>query len=208
MLKIKSFAFLLISLLLIGSCTIEKRIHQSGFHIVKKSSHQKTERNESIKKDNIDEDLAESDKIQGQTATNKKTQSKKIKNNAVVNEIASTEKGTSLASEEEVKSNNSNTIQENASSSAAKNKKRKTTSSIEDLATDKLFDQNESKETSNNLLDDTMKILILILCFLFPFIAVWLLTEDVKLLLISILLCILFWLPGIIFALYHFFQVY
>jgi uncharacterized membrane protein YqaE (UPF0057 family) len=47
-----------------------------------------------------------------------------------------------------------------------------------------------------------MKILLIILCFFIPPLAVYLKTNDVKTTLINLVLSIFFWVPGVIHALY------
>jgi uncharacterized membrane protein YqaE (UPF0057 family) len=59
----------------------------------------------------------------------------------------------------------------------------------------------ESLKDSNSSSSDAAMILLIILCFLLPPLAVWLATSDTTQLIISIILTLLFWLPGIIHAL-------
>ena len=47
-----------------------------------------------------------------------------------------------------------------------------------------------------------MKILLIVLCFLLPPLAVFLKTNNVKTTLINVVLTVLFWLPGLIHALW------
>lgn len=47
-----------------------------------------------------------------------------------------------------------------------------------------------------------MKILLVILCFILPPLAVYLASKDVKATLINLVLCFLFYLPGLIHALW------
>ena len=47
-----------------------------------------------------------------------------------------------------------------------------------------------------------LKILLIILCLLLPPLAVYLASKNVKATLINVVLCFLFWLPGLIHALY------
>ena len=47
-----------------------------------------------------------------------------------------------------------------------------------------------------------MKILLIILCFFLPPLAVYLKTNNVKTSLINLVLSIFFWIPGVIHALY------
>ncbi|TNE54947.1 MAG: YqaE/Pmp3 family membrane protein [Bacteroidetes bacterium] len=63
----------------------------------------------------------------------------------------------------------------------------------------KLFKKKSEKQGSA-----VEKILLIILCFLIPFVAVGIVTDwSVVPVVINILLCILFFLPGIIHALWH-----
>jgi uncharacterized membrane protein YqaE (UPF0057 family) len=50
--------------------------------------------------------------------------------------------------------------------------------------------------------DNPMKILLVILCFLLPPLAVYLASKDVKATLINLVLCFLFYVPGLIHALW------
>ena len=207
MLKIKSFAFLLLSVLFFNSCSIEKRLHQSGYHIVKKSDYQKGKTQEHKNApDDITEDLAQSVSDETSPSRTKAIRSELQDNRAEESEIKSSEKRQVASADKAIKVKAS---KKKGHSIVQPNKiKSKSNPTNEEIASDYLIELQESNEKSNNLLDDTMKILILILCFLLPPVAVWLLTEDIGMLIISIILSILFWLPGIVFALYHFFQKY
>jgi uncharacterized membrane protein YqaE (UPF0057 family) len=46
------------------------------------------------------------------------------------------------------------------------------------------------------------KVVLIILCILLPPLAVYLKTKSVKDTIINVILCLLFWLPGVIHALY------
>ena len=46
------------------------------------------------------------------------------------------------------------------------------------------------------------KLLLVILCFLLPPLAVYLKTNNARITLLNLVLCLLFWLPGLIHALY------
>lgn len=203
--KMKAVAYLCLSLLFVSSCALEKRVHQSGFHIIKKSSYQKSQKQLSNSEFNTEENLVIAENnIENETQKNEESTLiiKKSANNN--NAIAFTENNTAPTKT----INKQKAINKETPTAQTKIKKSEKTSSTENIAMDSLSDQNVSKETSNNLLDDTMKILILILCFILPPVAVWLLTEDIGMLVISIILSILFWLPGIIFALFFFFKKY
>ncbi len=59
-----------------------------------------------------------------------------------------------------------------------------------------------SDKASNSNSADDMLILLVILCFIIPFVAVGIKTDwDITKVLISLLLSILFWIPGVIYAL-------
>lgn len=65
-----------------------------------------------------------------------------------------------------------------------------------------------SKKENNSNSGDGMLILLVILAFLIPFVAVGIKTDwDLMKVLICLLLCILFWLPGVIYALLVVFDV-
>jgi uncharacterized membrane protein YqaE (UPF0057 family) len=210
MMKMKAVAYICLSLLFICSCALEKRVHQSGFHIVKKTNFGKSQNGATHSEYNESQDLAKAKKTtikanKAITSSNKETAqpiSEKLVAQAKEKMRPSKEANHySLKEKTARKESASNLIN-------TQHKKTETSSSTEDLSMDYLSEESQSKESSNNLLDDTMMILILILCFILPPVAVWLLTEDVGMLVISIILSILFWLPGIIFALYFFLQKY
>ncbi len=191
-------------ILIMGSCSIEKRVHQRGFHIAKKTSFNKNSKHSSEivelnnkQQDEVNNEIAQHDAILEETATQENSKIITLQNSDVQEEQESTKTNKSAAAKTK-------------SAKAVIGKKRPIgVQTMEDLALEDVFStEQKQKEQSSNSLDDTMKILILILCFLLPPVAVWLLTEDIVMLIISILLSLLFWLPGIIFALYHFFQVY
>jgi uncharacterized membrane protein YqaE (UPF0057 family) len=202
----KSIVTLLLSavILVMGSCSIEKRVHQRGYHIAKKTSfHKNGSQSSDIvafnkeAKNEVNNELAKNHIDFGEATFEENTKT-----------TISEERG--IQEEKQTLENkNSATSKSTLNSPIILKKRSIAKQSIRDLATEDTFStEQKQKEHSNNLLDDTMKILILILCFLLPPVAVWLLTEDVVMLIISIVLSLLFWLPGIIFALYHFFQVY
>lgn len=207
MLKIKSFAFLLLSVLFFNSCSIEKRLHQSGYHIVKKSDYQKGKTQEHKNApDDITEDLAQSVSDETSPSRTKAIRSELQDNRAEESEIKSSEKRQVASADTAIKVKSS---KKKGYSIVQPNKiKSKSNTTTEEIASDYSMELQESNKKSNNLLGDSMKILILILCFLLPPVAVWLLTEDGTTLLISILLWLFFVIPGIVFALYHFFQRY
>lgn len=191
-------------ILIMGSCSIEKRVHQRGFHIAKKTNYNKNNKHSSdiVELNNkqqteVNNEVAQHDVNLEPAATEGNSKITTIQDSDVLEEQQSAKTNKSAA----VKTKSANPVIGKKRSTAAQTK--------EDLALEDSFStEQKQKEQSSNSLDDTMKILILILCFLLPPVAVWLLTEDIVMLIISILLSLLFWLPGIIFALYHFFQVY
>lgn len=196
--KFKLLGFVLSTVLIISSCAIEKRMHQPGYHIAKKSN---TKQYSAIDKQ---EDLTstKNDVAKADLYKAKKTKKNQTEAHSKVEKTEEVEKtNTQQASnKEEVKSKKVITNSENL----FKKGEKLTTSHT---GIDGFFSaQNEKLESSTNSLADTMTVLILILCFFLPPLAVWLMTEDIKKTLLSILLSILFWFPGVIYALYIFFK--
>jgi uncharacterized membrane protein YqaE (UPF0057 family) len=91
----------------------------------------------------------------------------------------------------------------NAKSITKTNTKNKQDLTINTFGNEKedLKTESKSENNSNSSSSDVALILLVILCFILPPLAVWLASSDTTQLIISIILTLLFWLPGIIHAL-------
>lgn len=202
----KIILFSLISVILVSCGTsnsvvnnglFQKRKYTSGWFIKKNKQHKKTEAEKenlafsnderAIKKEEVSVLPVASINQNSQLDNTAKKETKKIVS-APLNKVSSsapkrTEKQSQLNTE-----NGNNTI---------------TVSTIQDheTSTEKPLLKNTKEEDKSNNLDDTMLILLVILAFLIPPLAVWLASKDTTQLIISIILTLLFWLPGIIHAL-------
>lgn len=85
---------------------------------------------------------------------------------------------------------------------ATRNAKNISNTGVETFGKEDINSQRKDNlKDSNSSSSDVALILLVILCFLLPPLAVWLATSDTTQLIISIILTLLFWLPGIIHAL-------
>lgn len=196
----------LVGTFILSSCSIEKRIHRPGYHVEFNKKVKNTSINEALA---VEQNTKNSDQVVNQD--NIKLNVKEEKNIKLAS-TSSKEKVSKRSHPElnlkieEVKSkkNTSTTNQR----STSETKTEEILSAQQTSNDNSLFIENNKQKDSGNTFADTMMILILLLCFFLPPLAVWLMTEDLKLTLISLLLSLLFWLPGVIFALYFFLKKY
>lgn len=184
-----SFVGLMLSLV-VFSCTVERRIHNSGFHVKWNKCHS-TSNTEEVA-DNTSEKLNAIDEI---TTLN-------VDQEAVLNQGSKIEDQNKdiLGKSDDVSDQAINSVVEKrkVESISVQNQERKTITKFKNKKTRLEF----KKERKNNSSMDEMTILLLILCFLLPFLAVGLATDwDVLKVLICLLLMCLFWIPGIVYAL-------
>jgi hypothetical protein len=203
----KKLLFLGISIsLIISSCSIQKRIHNSGFHVTWKNREHLVDKNEFLSKnsngvenlgkisndDNLD--LAISADIENEPFV-------------IINSPNSNE-SFSFTSSKKDKNETTDFSNKNSKSFSAKNDIK----SFSKVSAIKKAVKKVNGGVSINIDNNLLLILLLLLCFIFPFIAVGLATNwDLKKVLICLLLSFLllilgifpfFWSPGIIYALF------
>lgn len=188
--KITKFLLLgFISLAVITACSIEKRHYNSGYHVVWKNNHQSSDKNEMVENESKNSVSPENTIASVQPVLIQK-------------EELTTEPNTE----------NSNTIQNNESTTTSHSLTDHESQTLENkksIAFDKKMNRlvgksiiKAAKKSIPNSKDDTDEILLIILCFLLPPVAVGLKTNwDQRTVLINILLTLLCGIPGIIHAL-------
>ncbi len=188
--KIKQISFIALAItFILSSCTVERRLHNSGFHVKWNKSHSTSETEVSVNEDKKVDEVVE------------------ISTNSENNEVA-------VRENEAFNAGAIDAIELNENVSLKTNKKTLDEEAIEAVSTQKnegklntRFEHRKAKlefkkAVKNNSSMSDMDILLLILCFLIPFLAVGLATDwDVTKVLICLILSLLFWIPGIIYAL-------
>jgi len=181
----RKIIYICLAITLIASCTVQKRVHNSGYHVQWKGGYSPAEKNEfESNADEKEENSITSD----------------VKNNEV-KEILSANSSMKNTNEETInvstfeKKEVENKIIKINHTTASKAKTYSTKSNV--LSKAKTLKKATKKSKKD---DDT--ILLYILCFLIPPIAVGLATNwDEKTLIINIILTLLCGIPGIIHAL-------
>lgn len=195
------FALLLPTLFIVSSCSIEKRVHRSGYHVAWKNSqsnHQKLDKEQLLAVDHISQEESQNvEKIS-------KLKSKEIRYETQGNKLISTDETKSVAVKKETESK---TTKLHISNNSSNDQRAIVNEALEMPSSTEVQHTQESNNNSNGL-GDVMFILLVILCLIIPPLAVYLITEDLKLTLISLILTLLFWLPGVIFAFYILFTRY
>ena len=188
--KIKQISFIVLAAtFILTSCTVERRLHNSGFHVKWNNSHSTSETEVSVsevkKLEEVDEVFTKNEI--SEVALNENETFKVEAIDAIdLNENVSLKEEKSLTNDVAV-----GTISE--------------PKKVDNLNTK--FEHRKAKlefkkAVKNNSSMSDMDILLLILCFLIPFLAVGLATDwDVTKVLICLILSLLFWIPGIIYAL-------
>jgi len=179
---------------------IQKRKYNKGFFVSKNAkglNHQN--KDEQTKAIVINEEVVEvlntQENVQNEMATEVK--STEVNNVAIIETAVSNDNNTRSINDNSPKTSNntSETIDDDVTENGNVTKKdvKKVKSNI------------NSNSTSSG---DDMLILLVILAFLIPFVAVGIKTDwDVKKVVIALILSILFWLPGVIYALLVVFDV-
>jgi uncharacterized membrane protein YqaE (UPF0057 family) len=188
--KIKQISFIALAVtFILSSCTVERRLHNSGYHIKWNKSHSASETEVSANEVKIvKEEVEVSAKNENnEVAINENETSKTVTLDAVeVNESVS------------VKEKNTSADVSSVETIVAQNKDSKINTHFDHRKAKLEF----KKAVKNNSSIDDMEVLLLILCFLIPFVAVGLATDwDITKVLICLILSFLFWIPGIIYAL-------
>ncbi len=186
--SIKQLSFIgLATMLVLSSCTMEKRVYMSGYHIEWKKSTHNLDRQELVSNDGK---LAEQNQIG--TVEQSENENKKIDNAASVNDnslTASVDNSVIIPSRKTVSfSKKENTV-------TAK------TNSTSEIKTVVKSDSKKNKKANNKSGGDVPKVLLYVLCFLMPWLAVGLATDwDIKKVIYNLLWTLLCGIPGIIHA--------
>ena len=189
-------AFIYVFAMTLSSCStsesvvnnnfLQKRKYNKGFH---KSSKKKVKTNK-----NSSEEILVLNEI------NKKESIKKVNSLNKIEEVESVE--VNLNEELVIEENTDKKISSKENTVTTKNKVIKALESKVEKVTEALKNKtmiNKSSNTSNT--SDDMMILLIILAILIPFVAVGIYTDwDVKKTVIALILTLLFWLPGMIYA--------
>ncbi len=188
--KIKQISFIVLAAtFILTSCTVERRLHNSGFHVKWNNSHSTSETEVSVsevkKVEEVDEVFTKNEI--GEVALNENETFKAEAIDAIdLNENVSLKEEKSLTNDVAV-----GTISES-----------KKVNNIDTKFEHRKAKLEFKKAVKNNSSMSDMDILLLILCFLMPFLAVGLATDwDVTKVLICLILSLLIWVPGIIYAL-------
>lgn len=182
--KLLSLGGLVLAFIL-SSCSMDKRVYTSGYHIqwntdVKSESKQEVVKNTTPNKVQLENKQVEFTSSTPETISNiPANKSEVIENNFT----ASTD--------------NSNTANTNTARKITRNK----SNSIKTAIVEKYIERQIHKQSKKKQGESDTKILLYILCFFIPFLAVGLATDwDVTKVLINILLTLLCGIPGIIHA--------
>lgn len=198
------FAFVLTTLFIVSSCSIERRVHQPGYHISWKNSQSNNQKSDNEQLVAASETSKEEVKTVDKIST--------LKSRKVSNTVSKKKLITNNETEKVAANEGSKVTQKNSSSSSLIiYEDKKDSKENEAFETQEKVNVNQNAERTNNNTgsqDDVMFILLILLCLIIPPLAVFLITEDLKLTLISLLLSLLFWLPGVIFAFYILFTRY
>ncbi len=178
--------------LLAVSCTVQKRLHNPGYHVTWKNKYQSIDKNDFASKESgLDDKKANSEDVASLE------NAKEIENEpfVIINSENSNDSFSYTTTELEKKNNSSlNSAYKSLNSSRGKNTMSKY------MAIKKIA-KKSTKSTSSDA--DVLLILLVVLCFFIPPLSVGIASDwDLTKLLISILLTVFFWIPGVIYALY------
>lgn len=197
----KKISYILFLILFITSCTIQKRLHMPGYY-VKWNKNIEQEGSKNQNNDNV----ATNENLEYGTK------------NETINQIDEYEElkydSPNTNQENEVSQIEQSTIKTDTKSNVYVKNNVKTKSNTSKIKTlNSIFTTNHSVEKSHISFKDKRftdkDLLLLILCFLLPPIAVGFMTNwDLLKVLICLLLCFIFWLPGVVFALLVLFNVF
>jgi len=198
---------LLLAVLVVGfaisSCSIEKRLHQKGFNVEWNKNIGSLKKDKNQKQDFVSSELEE--EIVVVSPKTIKAPSVNNSNSISVDEVTLNESNeTSVLVEEttnkEVNSQESEAINTTKIEKVNKAIRAPKASSSKEVASEKNI-MASTKLVKKALKDEVPTILLYVLCFFIPFLAVGLATDwDVTAVVINLLLCCLFLLPGIIHA--------
>ena len=185
----KLFLFVFTASLLTVSCTVQKRLHNSGYHVTWKSRYKSVDKNDLITKETSNDDGVNSQDLA--IVEN----AKEIENEpfVIINSENSNNSFSYTTTENKSKSNRTNSVK-----SLTSGNEKQTMSKF--MAIKKLAKKSTKSSNSD---DDLLLILLVILCFFIPPLAVAIASDwDLTKILISLILTLLFWVPGVIYALY------
>ena len=198
---------LLLAVLLVGfaisSCSIEKRLHQKGFNVEWNNNLGSFKKDKKEKQDFVSSEAVEEIAIVSPKAI--KTPSVISSNAISVDDVTLNESNeTSVI----VEDNTTNEVNSQVSFVVNNTKTEKVSRAIitpKASSSKVVASANKTKASTKivkkALKDEVPTILLYVLCFFIPFLAVGLATDwDVTAVVINLLLCFLFFLPGVIHA--------
>jgi uncharacterized membrane protein YqaE (UPF0057 family) len=199
---------LLLAVLLVGfaisSCSIEKRLHQKGFNVEWNNNLGSLKKDKKQKQDFVSSEAVEEIAIVSPKAI--KTPSVNSSSSAISADGASLNE--SIEASLFVEENTTNEVNSQESSVVNDTKIEKVNRTIitPKASSSKVVASANKTKTSTKMVKKALKndvpiVLLYILCFFIPFLAVGLATDwDVTAVVINLILSFLFWLPGIIHA--------
>jgi uncharacterized membrane protein YqaE (UPF0057 family) len=199
---------LLLAVLLVGfaisSCSIEKRLHQKGFNVEWNNNLGSLKKDKKQKQDFVSSEAVEEIAIVSPKAI--KTPSVNSSSSAISADGASLNE--SIEASLFVEENTTNEVNSQESSVVNNTKIEKVNRTIitPKASSSKVVASANKTKTSTKMVKKALKndvpiVLLYILCFFIPFLAVGLATDwDVTAVVINLILSFLFWLPGIIHA--------
>jgi uncharacterized membrane protein YqaE (UPF0057 family) len=199
---------LLLAVLLVGfaisSCSIEKRLHQKGFNVEWNNNLGSLKKDKKQKQDFVSSEAVEEIAIVSPKAI--KTPSVNSSSSAISADGASLNE--SIEASLFVEENTTNEVNSQESSVVNDTKIGKINRTIitPKASNSKVVASANKTKTSTKMVKKALKndvpiVLLYILCFFIPFLAVGLATDwDVTAVVINLILSFLFWLPGIIHA--------
>ncbi|MFN0031838.1 MAG: YqaE/Pmp3 family membrane protein [Flavobacteriales bacterium] len=185
----KTYLFLFGILLIVGSCTIEKRHYTGGYHVEWNSKINKLSNATVQPQENLASNASEVEFTMAEEAL----------------QVAEKENNSSVeTSQEEAVAGSSNELQPADLKVKAVKKSSKQTNAINraDVREAKQTIQQIAKPNMEDVNElNTNEVLLVILCIFIPFLAVFLFEGSITTnFWLDLLLCLLFWLPGIVFA--------
>jgi uncharacterized membrane protein YqaE (UPF0057 family) len=199
---------LLLAVLVVGfaisSCSIEKRLHQKGFNVEWNNNLGSLKKDKKEKQDFVSSEAAEEIAVVSHKST--KTTSVNSSSSAISADGASLNE--SIEASLFVEENTTNEVNSQESSVVNNTKIEKVNRTIitPKASSSKVVASANKTKTSTKMVKKALKndvpiVLLYILCFFIPFLAVGLATDwDVTAVVINLILSFLFWLPGIIHA--------
>ncbi len=178
--------------LLAVSCTVQKRLHTSGYHVTWKGKYKSSDKNDLITKESSNDEK----KVTSEDVAFVEN-AKEIENEpfVIINSENSSDSFSYTTTETKKKDKSVSQTSYKSLNSGSEKHTMSNYMAIKKLA------KKATKSSSTD--EDILLILLVILCFLIPPLAVAIASDwDLIKILISLILTILFWVPGIIYALY------